>query len=230
MKLVVQHGEQLQSIGSFLLDEFTQLVARIRTGWKAQHNEDGTHGDVTATGLNVADAVTGAGTVASSLKPATNNTYDLGGVSDEPTIPPYAWRNLHLGTGIQWWGSSISLIGQRIPTWSMGYSGSTMTVAANITGQIFKVDLGATVVTFGGGATIGPVPVIPAVSINVPVGITGGLDVSGHAYFNSGLGIIDGMAAPAAVAGYARTYVDSADGDYKIKFGDGTVKTIVTNP
>jgi len=41
---------------------------------------------------------------------------------------------------------------------------------------------------------------------------------------------IDGITAPAAsVAGMYMTYVDVADGDYKIRFADGTVKTIVTD-
>ena len=39
----------------------------------------------------------------------------------------------------------------------------------------------------------------------------------------------DGMTAPAATAGYAKIYVDSADGDLKVIFADGTVKTIVTD-
>lgn len=40
----------------------------------------------------------------------------------------------------------------------------------------------------------------------------------------------DGITAPATVAGVAQTYVDIADGDFKIKFGDGTVKVIASNP
>lgn len=43
------------------------------------------------------------------------------------------------------------------------------------------------------------------------------------------ISIADGTTAPAAQAGRARIYVDSADGDLKIIFGDGTVKTIVTD-
>lgn len=39
--------------------------------------------------------------------------------------------------------------------------------------------------------------------------------------------LADGIAEPATVAGNAQIYVDTADGDLKIKFGDGTVKTIV---
>jgi hypothetical protein len=41
--------------------------------------------------------------------------------------------------------------------------------------------------------------------------------------------LADGVTAPSAVAGRAKIYVDSADGDLKIIFGDGTVKTIVTD-
>ena len=41
--------------------------------------------------------------------------------------------------------------------------------------------------------------------------------------------IADGMAPPAAQVGQARLYVDSGDGDLKVVFGDGTVKTIVTD-
>lgn len=43
------------------------------------------------------------------------------------------------------------------------------------------------------------------------------------------LEVTDGVTAPSTVAGKAQIYVDTADGDLKIKFGDGTVKTIVTD-
>lgn len=39
----------------------------------------------------------------------------------------------------------------------------------------------------------------------------------------------DGVTAPSTFAGQAAIYVDTADGDLKIKFSDGTVKTIVTD-
>ena len=38
--------------------------------------------------------------------------------------------------------------------------------------------------------------------------------------------ITDGVTAPDAVSGQAILYVDSADGDLKVRFGDGTIKTI----
>lgn len=43
------------------------------------------------------------------------------------------------------------------------------------------------------------------------------------------LSIKDGMTAPSATSGYAKIYVDTADGDLKVIFGDGTVKTIVVD-
>lgn len=53
---------------------------------------------------------------------------------------------------------------------------------------------------------------------------------SGVAAFGvSVLALVDGITAPATTGGNALIYVDSADGDLKIKFSDGTVKTIVVD-
>jgi len=41
--------------------------------------------------------------------------------------------------------------------------------------------------------------------------------------------IKDGITAPSTVSTWAGIYVDSADGDLKVKFGDGTVKTLATD-
>jgi len=41
--------------------------------------------------------------------------------------------------------------------------------------------------------------------------------------------ITDGMTAPSATSGYAKLYVDTADGDLKVIFGDGTIKTLATD-
>lgn len=44
--------------------------------------------------------------------------------------------------------------------------------------------------------------------------------------FTQGLVLVDGITAPSTLAGHAYIYIDTADGDLKIKYGDGTVKTI----
>jgi hypothetical protein len=41
--------------------------------------------------------------------------------------------------------------------------------------------------------------------------------------------LLDGLTPPAALVGYAVIYVDNLDGDLKVKFGDGTVKTLATD-
>ncbi len=43
------------------------------------------------------------------------------------------------------------------------------------------------------------------------------------------LALEDGVTAPSATVGFAKIYVDTADGDLKIVYGDGTVKTIVVD-
>jgi hypothetical protein len=66
-----------------------------------------------------------------------------------------------------------------------------------------------------------------------------GMDLS-HRFLHNGaeiarvhptgaLGVPDGVTAPATTTGWAHIYVDTADGDLKVKFGDGTIKTIVTD-
>lgn len=45
----------------------------------------------------------------------------------------------------------------------------------------------------------------------------------------AGVVLTDGVGEPDAVIGVAQIYIDVVDGDLKIKFGDGTVKTIVVD-
>lgn len=55
-------------------------------------------------------------------------------------------------------------------------------------------------------------------------------DNSGYAQHNAKfMGIVDGITAPTQTSGIAKLFVDTADGDLKIIFGDGTVKTIVVD-
>ena len=44
-----------------------------------------------------------------------------------------------------------------------------------------------------------------------------------------GIFIKDGITAPGAESGHAAIYVDTADGDLKVKFGDNVIKTLATD-
>jgi H+/gluconate symporter-like permease len=41
--------------------------------------------------------------------------------------------------------------------------------------------------------------------------------------------LVDAVTAPTATAGFAKIFVDTADGDLKVIFGDGTTKVIVAD-
>ncbi len=59
--------------------------------------------------------------------------------------------------------------------------------------------------------------------------VAGGIGAAGAANVGTYYGMVDGVTAPGATVGYAKIYVDTADGDLKVVFGDGTIKTIATD-
>jgi Pectate lyase superfamily protein len=62
--------------------------------------------------------------------------------------------------------------------------------------------------------------------------ITVGCGTSGRRWtgvWSQKLALVDGVTAPAAVSGHAQIYVDSADGDLKIIYANGVIKTIVVD-
>lgn len=54
------------------------------------------------------------------------------------------------------------------------------------------------------------------------------MNTAGNLYSQT-VELADGITAPSATVGRAKLYVDTADGDLKVIFGDGTVKTIATD-
>ncbi len=58
---------------------------------------------------------------------------------------------------------------------------------------------------------------------------TGDVNFKKIVHFEDHITLQDGITAPSSSAGQAKLFVDSADGDLKVIFGDGTTKTIVTD-
>lgn len=68
---------------------------------------------------------------------------------------------------------------------------------------------------------------VPQTNNSVDLGTTGFMPRNVYAATAMILG--DGVTAPSATSGQAKIYVDTADGDLKVIFGDGTIKTIVVD-
>lgn len=209
---------------------FRRLVAAIIGGWEVQHREDGTHKDVTADTIAIgADPEDGSwdGNVGGSLVP-TSSTQDLGATILKGTsvVADHPWRHLRLSGDITWatfqetaaaTGSGQPVIdydGTRSLAITCGVSGLTGTLTitcyenANVT--VFSVD--------------GLLGVRSDKNFTATTHVTAGTSLRG-----AELWLTDGVTAPGATAGQAKIYVDTSDGDLKVVFGDGTVKTIVTD-
>jgi hypothetical protein len=136
-------------------------------------------------------------------------------------------RNIALKTGTAQWNFQTdgALV---IPNylWFNGGGGSRLFSPAN--GNIALYNSAANdfgLLQFGGVTNSFPALKRSATTIQARLA-----DDSGFADFQSrSLIVSDGMAAPSATVGVAKIYVDTADGDLKVIFGDGTIKTIVTD-
>lgn len=64
---------------------------------------------------------------------------------------------------------------------------------------------------------------------NARIDAASGVFEGNYANLEVTLRLKDGVSAPSTTGAYAQIYVDTADGDLKVKFGDGTVKTIVVD-
>lgn len=221
-------------IGTFLKNGLTKesiesalrrIVAAIMAGFQVEHREDGTHSAVTADSVTVgADPADGSwnGNVGGSLVP-TADGQDLGATitQGDDVVGDHPWRNLRISGTISWvpfTTSSTPATTSNLPT--LTRTTQNMVFASNGTFAWNLTDSSANThtVTFGRGLSgITTNRSISCVSLSASDAVQG-----------NKLTLIDGITAPSA-AGTAQIYIDSADGDLKIIFPDGVVKTLATD-
>lgn len=121
-------------------------------------------------------------------------------------------------TGINWpAANTMSIVmNATLRWWITGatFRGSSSTIIGFSAG----VANAATTVGFSYGGTAN----------HVALGNGGAADATGTLMLGV-TSLVDGVAAPGATSGRAKIYVDTADGDLKVIFGDGTIKTIVVD-
>jgi hypothetical protein len=218
------------SVGKFLSGPFNattiegalqKITAPITAIWSAQHKEDGTHGDVTVDTLEVTDPDQ-EGNVTGSLVPTTA-TQDLGAVIELSGVARRVrpWRDLTLSGDITWMDYADAIVtGNPIIT----RNGRSLAVSCGATGVTGSFTVTAHAGLLSNTFSCGAGGVSSEGAVNAGTTLFAGTFAQA-----SQLRLTDGVTAPTAVAGLAILYVDTADGDLKVVFGDGTVKTIVTD-
>lgn len=219
----LKNGTTKESIESAL----RRVTAAITAGFQREHREDGTHTDVTATSVTVgADPSDGTwnGNVSGSLVPTTS-TQDLGATITQGAnlVGDHPWRNLRISGSISWTNFSTS-------TTLAAVAGSP--VLTRTGNDLSLASEGAFVFALTNGVNTHTLTIgrgLSGITTNRAV-VCDSVSITGAGGLGTFLSITDGVTAPGGTSGLARIYVDTADGDLKVVFGDGTVKTLATNP
>lgn len=233
MKITNPFRSELGGVSNWINEALDSITARINAVFGVEHNDDGTHGALTAESLTletstIADDWTG--NVGASLVPS------VAGVDLGATVPVTGTLGADLPfRNIRMYGTFTYTEGFNA-TGATGLGGNRYTLTFDSAASEWKWTFGTSSVTgyplvlrLHGGInthtlTIGAGAVgltssnaIAAASLSATGSVSG-----------SYLEVTDGISAPGAGTG-ARIYVDTLDGDLKVVFADGTVKTIVTD-
>lgn len=203
MNLILTAREIIRSISEALDSALNQLTVTINTWANVEHHPDGTHGDVTAESLDVSGtaSVEGATTLATLHVTGTSalDGFVTVGVAGGAT-GLLTLEGPSTGGPELAWNQDIT---QRM---SLAYVDSVMNPCR------WHDESGGGLRLSGSGATIASGSMTATTTV-------------GGAH----LAITDGVTAPSAIVGLAQIYVDIADGDLKVIFGDGIVKTLATD-
>jgi hypothetical protein len=213
----MRNGLTLESVES----AFRRFAAAVTGGFLIQHKEDGTHTAVTCNTLTIA-APDQEGNVTASLVPTTA-TQDLGSelTLSSAVVRVRPWRKLYLSSNIVFedYGDGIAIGNPGIVrsgrSLSIGCGAAGANGSPSLTGWFGGL---TSTLTVGGGGTTSTGTLVATTSAH-----------AGTFVQAPQLRLTDGVTAPGAQTGLAVIYVDAADGDLKVVFSDGTVKTIVTD-
>lgn len=130
-----------------------------------------------------------------------------------PFTPSDATNGLKQNGGIHWNKDDLTTWGVR--------------TVNEVTGDVGAVDYYWIRMTRNKAVVAPNVPTESIISIQT-LGAKFEWDANGNAFLNT-VAILDGITAPSAISGRGQFFIDSADGDLKFIFGDGTTKTILTD-
>jgi len=116
-------------------------------------------------------------------------------------------------------GATVATLGSTVDGYQV-LSTSTVTIAVNNNIELYS-DFNDT----GSGSIVMGKRILPS-SDSVDIGST---STNFRDIHHSVSAMVDGITAPGTVSGRAQIYVDSADGDLKVKFGDGFVRVIAAD-
>lgn len=147
----------------------------------------------------------------------TDNTYDIGAPSATRPRAIYSGLSVSAGTTLNY-GNNRGLVSTNFGTSIGSPADGVVLMTDNAQTSFGRLQFGGTTSSF------------PSLKRNAAALETKLADDSAYApHAMQYLDVTDGITAPAAATGRARIYVDTADGDLKIIFADGTIKTIVVD-
>jgi hypothetical protein len=145
-----------------------------------------------------------------------DNTYDIGASGANRPRDVYVANSITAGSSVNCGSGDGFVITSRAIIRS--FSNGTIQISNAASNDFSRLQFGGTTSSF------------PALKRNAAALETKLADDSAYApHAMQYLDVTDGVTAPGAATGRARIYVDTADGDLKVVFADGTVKTIVTD-
>lgn len=174
----------------------------------------------------VANTIKDTSTITSIAQSAVNVFQHLGDGNTEMIM--YNRKNGTWATDGSEWFAKIRVKTADVSGGGVGTAGSITLLPATSTGagSTWRFGASSSSVRDVQAVDINNAGVLPAVDNGAQLGSS---TLRWTNAFMGQLSLTDGITAPATVAGIAQMYVDVADGDLKVKFGDGVVKTIVVD-